>query len=123
MEGNPLRNKLELGTARRAEFGPIRLDLLSQTLQVEGSDSVERLTPYEYQMLWVLVRAQGGIVTKSEISDFTLADFPDDADLPTGNGFEVRLRRIREKLRTLTDGRITIENELRMGLRLVDNGA
>lgn len=118
MEGNKIHNRLELGKAREPEFGPIRLDLLSKTLQLNGSDRVKKLSDQEYQILWMLVRAQGNIITQSEMEDFLYAERPDSEDLPMGNTVAVQILRIREKLDELTGGKVLINTVLRIGYQL-----
>jgi two-component system OmpR family response regulator len=102
--------KLEAGENRRAEFGPISLDLNTRTLKVDNSPAQENLSPQQYQILWLLVRAQGAIINEQEIMDFLHEDCPDDKDLPLGNGITVQIARLRKKLDSLTKGDVIIEN-------------
>ena len=98
--------KLEAGKNREASFGPLRLDLESKKAFV-GNESV-KLTNAEYQVLWLLVRANGAIVSSGEIENFLYEDIPEDKDIPLHNTVQVFLSRIRNKLDPLTDGRIKL---------------
>ena len=120
MELDPtLRDKLEVGAERPAEYGPIRLDLKSRSLQVIGTDKREVLEPKEYQLLWLLVRAHGHVISESEFIDFVYGDAPDKKDLPLSNSMAVYISRARTKLEELTQGRVTIENNRGLGYHLV----
>ena len=111
MELDPtLRGKLEIGAERPPEYGPIRLDLKSHSLQLIGSDEQEALGPKEYQLLWLLVRAHGNVITEGEFMEFVYGDESDEKDLPVSNTMAVLIGHVRTKLDELTHGRVTIEN-------------
>lgn len=113
---NPtLSEKLELGEMRNAEYGPIRLDLASRTLAM--GDAAVLLSPTEYQIVWMLVRAQGNSITDAEFYNF-LKDADGTAE-PKNNSIEVYIVRIRRKLQELTGGAVMIENQQKRGYRLV----
>ena len=108
MEGVPLGEKLNYGERRRAEFGPIWLDMTSKSLQSKGSGERQILTPSEYQTLWLLIRAQGNPISEQDILEFIHDDV--DADIPLGNEVSVFLAHLRQKLQKQTQGAVTIEN-------------
>lgn len=75
-----LQDKLEFGRARYPEFGPARLDIRSHTLQLAGTDKSLPLSPFEYQILWLLLRARGtndAYVSSEEISEFIYQNLPE----------------------------------------------
>lgn len=116
MEKFPLINeKLRAGEARRAEFGPIWLDLNTRSLRVAGSDKSESLDPSEYQILWLLVRANGNRITEQEIMDFI---YEEDKNYPDSNILNQRILRIRKKLEELTGGKVVIDTQRRSGWTL-----
>ncbi len=98
--------KLDAGENREPVFGSLRLDLETREAFVENK-SVE-LTKSEYQILWLLVRANGNIVSSEEIENFLYEDISDDQDGPLHNIIPVFLTRIRKKLDPLTEGKVKI---------------
>jgi len=119
MEGIPLNQKLEAGIMREPTFGPIHLDLASQTVQFDEAKKQEKLSGQEYQVLWLLVRAQGAILTQSEIEDFLHADHPESKDMSLdGSLVWVVINGLRGKLEKLTGGSVVIETHVRFGYSL-----
>lgn len=116
----PLHERLNFGESRRPEFGPIWLDLPSRTLRAAGTDTQEHLTPQEYQLLWLLVRAQGNFVTPSDIASF-IHDEDRSSETQLGSGLDVRLAALRAKLETVSGNRVTIEYTYRFGYFLKQN--
>lgn len=75
-----LARKLELGKAVRPEYDPVWLDIRSRTLQVRGRDSALVLSDFEYQILWLLVRARrttNAPVSRQEMIEFLYENFPE----------------------------------------------
>lgn len=105
--------KIEAGTARRAEYGPIWLDLTHKTLRMVGSESTEPIDSYEYQVLWLLIRAQGNRVSEGEMVSFLYDDRKED--IPLSDTIRVYIWRLRKKLLNLTKGKVSIENESSFG--------
>ncbi len=119
MEGLPrLKDKLEAGVMREPVFGPIALDLENKTVKSVDTNQAERLSDQEYQILWLLVRSQGAILSKSEIEEFLYEDMSDDKDLPLGNTLDVHLNSLRNKLKTLVGEKISIQNLRNIGWKL-----
>jgi DNA-binding response OmpR family regulator len=88
-----------LATVRAGEsgcssFGDVFLDVNSKTLVGGGVEIA--LSRYEFSILWLLVRAQGGFVNRDVISYFLYDD--SDEDMPLSNTVEVFLCRLRKKL-------------------------
>ena len=117
---SPLSDRLDLGEARRAEYGPIWLDLKSRTLHCAGTDESVQLVPQEYQVLWLLVRAQGNLVSETDIRRFLFDD--DEKEDPMSNVVAKRTQTARAKLKSLTNNKVSIENLESMGYYLkLDN--
>lgn len=102
-----LGGKLELGKERRPEFGPIWLDLNSRRVALANSSDHEDLSSTEYQILWLLIRASGNMITEEEMLNFIHDD--DSKDAPVGNQVNVYISKLREKLNRLTRGTVKIE--------------
>lgn len=114
-EGIPaFSERLGFGEQRDPRFGSIELDLASHS--VRSGDRSERLAPMEYQILWMLVRAQGGIVSEAEIREFVYDD--PEIDAPQGDALSPRLAPLRKKLAKVDDT-IAIESMKGIGYRLV----
>lgn len=78
--------------AQVLECGPLRLDLATQQISMNGAP-VE-LTSYEYRLLEYLVTHRKRVVPKSELADYL---YPHDEDRES-NVVEVLLGRLRRKL-------------------------
>lgn len=113
-----LQAKLEYGVRRRPEYGPIWLHLPSRSLQMAGTDRYENLTDGEYQILWLLVRAQGRCISSEEILEFMSHNWPEDKDVPISNGVSVLIGRLREKMLRLTQNKINIQTSKGFGYYL-----
>jgi two-component system response regulator PhoP len=74
------------------EFGPLRIDLAAQRVQVRGRQ-VE-LTTYEYKVLEYLAMRPDAVVTKTELSEHIYAE---DAERDS-NVIEVFVGRLRRKI-------------------------
>ena len=74
------------------EFGPIRIDISSQEVQVEGR--VVELTAYEYKVLEYLAMHRGEVVSKSSLTEHI---YEQDYDRDS-NVLEVFVGRLRRKL-------------------------
>jgi DNA-binding response OmpR family regulator len=98
-------------------FGPIYLELASQTVRLKNSTRFERLSDSEYQILWLLVRAKGGLVSRDTMIEFLYGD-DDERDLPLGDTLNVFLNRIKTKLARLTRA-VTITTRRELGYCLV----
>lgn len=100
------------GTAsRELRIGPLRIDLVAQTVTMEGR-AVE-LTAYEYRLLEQLASARGGVLSKQALADRL---YPHDEDRDS-NVIEVLVGRLRRKLDP--DGHLTPIETLRgRGYRL-----
>lgn len=73
-----------------------KLEMNPKTQEVYFNGTSVSLTPMEFQVLWLLNRANGGIVSEAELSEFIYDD--PQADLPVGNTITVFLSRVREKI-------------------------
>ena len=113
-----LHDKLDAGVMRKAAFGPISLDLDSKTLRIEGTEIREKLEAQEYQILWLLVRAHGNIISETDIITFLYGDMPDEKDIPLGNTIQVRISDLRGMLEKLTGGTVRIVTHIRTGYSL-----
>ncbi|HEY0010414.1 MAG TPA: winged helix-turn-helix domain-containing protein [Candidatus Paceibacterota bacterium] len=113
-----LLHKLEAGANRPPTYGPISLDIESKTVSFNGAERTEQLTKSEYQVLWLLVRAQGNSITEGEIFGFLYEDYPDHKDLPLSNTTVVFINKLRHKLQELTDGKVVIQNQHGFGYYL-----
>ncbi|MBU1755222.1 winged helix-turn-helix domain-containing protein [Patescibacteria group bacterium] len=101
-----LNEKLKAGVHAEPKMGPLSLDLTTKTISIEGSTKQAALTSNEYQILWMLVRAQGDVISESDIIEFMYDD--PNKDIPLYNPAEVFLHRLRKKLADITD-QVTIE--------------
>ena len=102
-------HKLEPGTAREPVFGSLALDKENQEVVI--GENRQRLSPFEYQILWILVRAQGRPVTKPEIENFLYENIPDHKDLPLSNSLEVYMTRLRKILKSAGGDDLQISND------------
>jgi len=120
MEGPPrLNEKLEAGVLREPTFGPIALDLKSKTVRSIDTNKTENLSAQEYQILWLLVRAQGAVLSRSEMEGFLYEDVAEEKDIPLGSGtLNVVLDRIKKKIGAVAGNKIIIENLHNVGWRL-----
>lgn len=82
----------------RSRYGDLSLD--TRTRSVRGARGAAKLTPTEYQILWLLVRGQGTIISRDEFSYFLYEE--SDNDIPLCNTVEVFIVRLRKKLRDIT---------------------
>lgn len=90
-----LLSKIIIKNTRLPSFGDILLRLPS--LEIIGPGGSVRLSSYEYRILWLLVRAQGTVITVDEIMYFIYDD--SDKDLPLGNSTQVLISRVRKKIK------------------------
>ena len=108
-----LLHKLEAGVDREPTFGPLSLRREDRTIHIEENSA--KLTSFEYQILWILVRAQGGMVSQSEIERFLYEERPEDEDLPLSNSVQQLVTRIRKKLESLSAGTIGVSSIYKQG--------
>ena len=80
-----LLDKISHNTGSRSQYGDISLNVLTRS--VRGASGVIRLTVTEFQILWLLVRGQGTIITRDEVSYFLYEESEDD--IPLCNSVEV----------------------------------
>jgi|GEM_PF-7107014 DNA-binding response OmpR family regulator len=73
-----------------------RMDMNSKTLDVHFNGRSEHLTKKEFQVLWLLNRANGGLVDRGEIEQFLYEDA--DKDSPLSNTIEAFISRVRKKI-------------------------
>lgn len=59
-------------TPRQTEFGNLRLEIRDQALCVNGSSEWKRLGSQEFQILWYLAQAKGGVVHTRELVDWLI---------------------------------------------------
>lgn len=95
-----LMDKLNAGTLTSPQYGDVSLCLVQR--QLVGVGGQKPLTPMEFQIMWLLTRAQGGYVTRDEIMYFLYDD--EERDLPLFNSVEVMVGRIRRKLAAVSEG-------------------
>lgn len=74
------------------EFGPLRMDLASQRVELDGEEV--DLTTYEYKVLEYLALHPEAVVTKTELSEHI---YEEDADRDS-NVIEVFIGRLRRKI-------------------------
>jgi DNA-binding response OmpR family regulator len=117
---NSFIEKLYPGELREPSYGSINLDLESKTLSGEKEQNIH-LSEKEYQILWLLVRAQGGMISRFEIETFIYEDLPDDKDITLSNTVEVFMFRIRKKLELVTNN-AKITNIRNIGFRVSNRG-
>ena len=86
-----------------------------KTLCAYNAEESVRLTAFEFQILWLLVRGQGGIITRDEIAYFLYEE--DDNDLPLSNSVHAMICRIRRKLVKLSAD-FSVEIVRSLGYRL-----
>jgi len=117
-----LASLLRFGENRIPGFGSLFLEIYSRTMTDENRRKVIRLSPMEYLILWMLVRAQGDPVPLRLIDNFIYADTQDNGDLPLSNTVKVLIQRLRKKLKDLAVG-VSIGNEYVFGYFLyTDDG-
>lgn len=120
MEGRDfLHRKLETGVRREPSFGNLKMDLRNQSIENTKTGVTERLSASEYKLLWMLVRAQGNLITESEMNEFMYEERPDHKDLPLSNTVKVFITKLRHKLQGVLGETVQIESEQGMGYRLV----
>lgn len=110
----PFAERLGFGEQRDPRFGPIELDLESRSVRSDSGS--EHLTPKEYQILWMLVRAQGGTVSDTEMREFIYDD--PEIGTPHADVTSARLAPLRKKLAHVSDT-VSIESMKGVGYRLV----
>lgn len=88
---------------------------ISQFREVVSQKGRVGLSIGEFQCLWLLVRAQGNIITSDELSYFLYED--SDGDLPLTNVSQVFIGRVRKKLEKI-GSTISIETIHGFGYRL-----
>ena len=103
---------------QQAQFGPIWLTSRTETIEATGRSPI-KLSPQAYQILWLLIRMKGGIVTREEILEFLHEDTLESKDLPVSNGEDVKILEIRNALLELVGRRVELETMRREGFRLV----
>lgn len=94
-----LLSKITEHGGAQTHFSEIRLDLESRLLL--GPKGVVKLTPYEFQVLWLIIRTQKTVIAPAEIYYFLYEDSEDD--IPLSNTVEVMVVRIRAKLKKVSD--------------------
>lgn len=99
----------------RNSFGDISLDLPTRTLF--GSSSKIILPCFEFQIFWLLMRSQGGIITRDEFVYFLYEE--SDDDIPLCNTVEVFVVRLRKKLPAVTN-RVFIHTFRGIGYQLLN---
>lgn len=112
-ERMPLNETLRFGENMDPVFGPIRLIPGLRSVTTEGR-SVQ-LSPIEYQVLWMLTRAQGGPLNDAQMREFIYDD--PSIDAPLGNVVLEKIASIRKKLESI-DSKVIIINERGFGYKL-----
>ena len=97
LEWKSLSGRLEFGKPGSSEFGPLRLNLETQELMSASSGKAVRLEPLEYQVLWLLMRAQGEEVPIDEIEEFLYRERTDE-HRPDSNIITVTVGKLRRVL-------------------------
>lgn len=108
-----LLHKLEAGVQRDPKFGPVILD--SKNFKAKIDEQELKLTKAEFQILWMLVRAQGGYVNEEEILNFLHEQDDENKDLPLSNVTQVQISRLRTKIEHVSKGEVTISVVLKHG--------
>jgi DNA-binding response OmpR family regulator len=101
------------GSPMRLRFGPLKLDLETRTLHF--GDQAIALTPTEFALLRVLLRAQGKSLARSELIDAVWGDETDNET--SGRAVDNVVLRLRRKLPSPE----MIETVRGIGFRLVLN--
>ena len=94
-----LMYKLNAGTLANAQYGDVSLCLAQR--QLSGQSEHRQLSPMEFQIMWLLTRAQGGYVSRDEIMYFLYEH--QERDLPLYNTVEVMVGRLRRKLNAVSE--------------------
>jgi two-component system KDP operon response regulator KdpE len=94
------------------EAGPLRVDLAARTVLVEGREV--RLTPVEYDLLLVLVRHAGKVVTHRQLLETVWGKDAGDRT----HYLRVYMTHLRKKLEEPLGGRRLFHTELGVGYRL-----
>lgn len=118
-----LLTKIGAGVPASPSFGDISLDISSQNVcgpevpTLFGSERLTvKLTVKEYCILWLLVRAQGGLISGDEIAYFIYEDM--DEDIPLGNTTQVFVCRARKKIERV-QGTVDIQMFRGIGYQLI----
>lgn len=111
-----LLQKLDAGINRKPVFGSVSLDIENQTVCATETGKSAYLTKSEFQVLWLLIRAQGNIITADEITEFLHEDDPDNQDLPLSNSIDVFVSRIRNKLNSIGGEHMRVVHQRGLGL-------
>lgn len=109
-EHKSLMDKVAPFNAERvSSFNDLYLNLRLRTAFYKGKSI--RLTPKEYQILWLLIRANGSLLSTIEMGDFLY-----DESLEVENHVNVEnvlsgfIKNLREKLNYVSQGNIRITN-------------
>jgi DNA-binding winged helix-turn-helix (wHTH) protein len=94
--------KIGAGELGRTGYADILLD--SRQKLLKGTVSSVKLTKSEFLALWLIIRAQGSLITKDEITYILYEEFSCDSemDIPLGNSVEVFITRLRRKIVCVT---------------------
>ena len=113
------REALAFGSLRLSRVDITEIDNYSTNdlfiYRADNPEKIEHLAPKEYQILWMLIGANGGFVTLTRILDFIYDN--DEEDAPLSNVIEVYVSRVRKKIKKITE-RVKIEGRIRFGYRL-----
>lgn len=63
-------------TPRQTEFGNLRLEIRDQALCVNGSSEWKHLAAQDFQVLWYLIKAKGGVVYTRELVEWLMENAP-----------------------------------------------
>lgn len=96
------------------------MQMLRDKQSIENVHTGEQvhLSPSEYQVLWMLARADGEIVLSSHLEEFLNDRYTDEEDLPLRASLGTFIVRLGGKLKSLFQGSVEIESVRGLGYRL-----
>lgn len=108
-----LLDKLAARNGAKTHFTEINLDIATEHLN--GPNGSVKLTPFEFQVLWLVIRTQETLISVDEIYYFLYED--KEGDMPISNTVEVMIARIRAKLETVSNN-VVLNNDHGFGYRI-----
>jgi DNA-binding response OmpR family regulator len=93
-----IMHKIGAGHITDPIYGDLKLCLRDKALR--GNIGQRNVSSMEFQIMWLLIRANGGLITHSEFVYFIYES--DERDLPLSNSMEVLVSRVRKKLRSIS---------------------
>ena len=117
--------KIEAGVKKEAVFGPLALDLETQSVINLQTQETLHITAQEFQILHALMRGSDVVFNSAELRDYLYENHPDHKDLPISNGLSVTMGNLRSKLGIISGGTVSItksENRKRGYQLILESG-